>query len=641
MSTYAAAYKALAFATVPQVMRNREYKAALQTTTSFLEGSVRADGAIPTIISTTRPWAISEPQTGTIPTVRSDCWAFGPQQDAGVEINVNYWRLVNNHWRNTEQADGTWRYGPQEISSALNMTTAGVASMYITTEGTDMDPPQLVGKDDPGLEAGLTWIKRNFDPGKDMYGLYGCERVGLASGLKYFGTHNWFQEGAAAIIKAQKRDGSSGLDDMKFGEPVSNTAYALLFLCHGRNPILFNKLEYHNPTDPKPLIWNARPRDLDNLTHHYSKMFEQDFNWQVVSLQVPVEEWLDAPVLLITGSRDPHFTPQDVANLKTFVDDGGLIFSSADGGTQEFTNAIKKYAAQLVNGHAQMRELPKDHCIYNLQYTDPNPPPMLGLSNGIRELWIHSPGDMGAIWQMRASSHRACWDIPANIYLYATGKVNSRQKFQNLAIAPGKATTVRNIALARINYTGNWDPEPGAWPRMAQLAQAQFHTNLQISDVKIQNLDPHKTPLAHLTGTTEFTLAPEDVAALKQYLDGGGTLLVDAGGGSDAFNDSFTKLAAQLFPKDSLDTLPPDNPVITGKITDGTDASTVDFRRNTLKKSGPPPLQALQHNGRYVIYYSPLDLSSGLLGTNTWGILGYTPDSAQAVLRNMLLVSAK
>ena len=304
----------------------------------------------------------------------------------------------------------------------------------------------------------------------------------------------------------------------------------------------------------------------------------------MVNLQVSAEDWLDSPVLLITGSEDPHFTPDDIAKLKTFVDDGGIIFSTADGAKLAFTAAMKKYASQIVGGQYEMRELPKDHAIFNIQYPVVNPPRMLGMTNGIRELWIHSPSDMGAIWQMRALSHRADWDIPANIYLYATGKVNSREKFQNLIVSPGNDPTVRNIALARVSYAGNWDPEPVAWPRMAKLAQARFHTNLQISDVPVANLDPMKTPVAHLTGTAGFTLAPDGVAALKKYLDDGGTLLVDAGGGSDTFNSSFSKLVAQLYPKDSLDDLSPDSPVITGKITDGVDASSVDFRRNTLKK---------------------------------------------------------
>jgi hypothetical protein len=37
------------------------------------------------------------------------------------------------------------------------------------------------------------------------------------------------------------------------------------------------------------------------------------------------------------------------------------------------------------------------------------------------------------------------------------------------------------------------------------------------------------------------------------------------------------------------------------------------------------------------IVFSPLDLTTGLLATNTWGILGYAPPSCETFLRNLFL----
>ena len=149
MATYAAAYKAMAFATVPEVMRNPDYRAALAKAASFLENSVRTDGAYSYYWDYRRNnwpgdyagnpghWDNSNSQVGLL-----GVWLA---QEAGIEIFTNYWNMVNAHWRGTEQADGTWRYGPTEITSVLNMTSAGLASMYITTECTDMDPPRWRG----------------------------------------------------------------------------------------------------------------------------------------------------------------------------------------------------------------------------------------------------------------------------------------------------------------------------------------------------------------------------------------------------------------------------------------------------------------------------------------------------------------
>src|ERR1035437_11003088 len=95
-----------------------------------------------------------------------------------------------------------------------------------------------------------------------------------------------------------------------------------------------------------------------------AKSFERPLNWQVVSHLISPESGTDAPILLITGSEDPNFTPEIVQKLKAYTQMGGIIFSTADGDKQEFTDAMKKYAARIAPGR-QMRELPPDHPILN------------------------------------------------------------------------------------------------------------------------------------------------------------------------------------------------------------------------------------------------------------------------------------
>jgi len=37
------------------------------------------------------------------------------------------------------------------------------------------------------------------------------------------------------------------------------------------------------------------------------------------------------------------------------------------------------------------------------------------------------------------------------------------------------------------------------------------------------------------------------------------------------------------------------------------------------------------------VIYSPLDLSTGLLNTGTWGVIGYQPESAMEIVKNVIL----
>src|ERR1700744_1373664 len=130
---------------------------------------------------------------------------------------------------------------------------------------------------------------------------------------------------------------------MPGGDPAVLTSYAILFLMRGRAPVAINKLQYNGN-------WNARLRDAANATAYLERAVEKHLNWQTVPLEVPFEEWMDAPVLLIAGYKDPGFSDDDVAKLREFVNAGGLIASISDGNSKAFTEAMKGYASKMVDG---------------------------------------------------------------------------------------------------------------------------------------------------------------------------------------------------------------------------------------------------------------------------------------------------
>jgi len=380
-----------------------------------------------------------------------------------------------------------------------------------------------------------------------------------------------------------------------------------------------------------------------------SKQMERPINWQIVNLQVQPEEWLDAPILLITGSVDPKFTTEDVAKLRTFVNAGGMIFSTADGGKPEFTAAMKKYATAVVNSKYEMRQLPKEHELFNkdLLYKGmgqdiKNLPPLMGTSNGVRELWIHSPVDVGADWQMQKFASQYSFELGRALYFYASGKASLRTKLQPLAIETIKGGTTRPLVLARVDYAGNADPEPGAWARMTKVAKASLQVDLTTEMVKFAALDAKKHPVAHLTGTTKVTFTDDEAVALKAYLDAGGMLFADAAGGNTDFAASCKELFKKVYPKEDLSLLPPDHPIYVGAVgSGGVKLDEVDFRRYGSIKMGrritSPALQGIMIGSKTPIVFSSWDVCSGFLGTGTWGIIGYGPKSAEAIGRNLLL----
>jgi pimeloyl-ACP methyl ester carboxylesterase len=424
------------------------------------------------------------------------------------------------------------------------------------------------------------------------------------------------------------------------GCPAVPTALALLFLARGRNPVAFSKLEYAGNT------WNARPQDLANLTRWMSGQFERAINWQTVSMTSPPadpEEWLDSPVLLITGSQDPKFTDEQVAKLRRYVELGGTIFSSTDGGGLAFTNAVKKYASQICSKRYQMRDLPLTHPIFSTWGKLVSGAHLVGMSNGVREVWVHSPNDLGASWQRRAYAMTDQWTLPANVFFYAAGPTESllpRLRSLRVDEAPAGEVAVK-VTIGRLEHAGNWDPEPGAWGRFGKLMGHDARAVVNVVPVKAGELDATRTPVVHLTGTADLELSSQAIDNLKAFIEHGGTLLVDNATGETTFSDSVKHLVASLG-LGELTLLPDNDPVYLGGFTGGAKVEEAAFRKFARAKGlgNAKDLLGAKKGERWAVLYAPENITSGLLGTETYGIVGYEPATAIALARNMLFYGA-
>lgn len=193
--------------------------------------------------------------------------------DAGLLVPDSYWEIVGQHWMRCQNTDGGWSYQKQDHSTG-SMTAAGLASLFVVLDQRYADRPKDAGGLLTAIDRGMSWFGREYradqNPGGEQhwlyYYLYGVERVGRASGYKYFREKDWFRDGAAFLLAAQDPEGHWGLTGQGM-DSVRNTAFALMFLCHGRAPLLLNKLE-HGPD------WKNRLRDVAGLTRYAGHAFE-------------------------------------------------------------------------------------------------------------------------------------------------------------------------------------------------------------------------------------------------------------------------------------------------------------------------------------------------------------------------------
>ncbi len=142
-------------------------------------------------------------------------------------------------------------------------------------------------------------------------------------------------------------------------------------------------------------------------------------------------------------------------------------------------------------------------------------------------------------------------------------------------------------------------------------SQLQLRYRYVETDLSKFSFSPTELPVLYLTGWTPLPeLSDKTKASLREYLMGGGTLIVHANCGRPEFNDSFKKLQGELFPDRPMGWLPPDHPIYSclHKI------EKMRFR----KDDGPwqeadyrTLLMGMNIGCRAAIIYSPIDISWG------------------------------
>ena len=209
---------------------------------------------------------------------------------------------------------------------------------------------------------------------------------------------------------------------------------------------------------------------------------------------------------------------------------------------------------------------------------------------------------------------------------------------------PRKSTVAAaggSASIVRLKYNGNYDPEPLAYDRFTHLMETYAGTRVSVDGpLAIAELPSNDSKLAILTGTGAIELSAEERAALKTYLQAGGTLFIDAGGGSATFHNSLKKLLREIYPDNPLKSLAMSSPIYN---ISGATVAKARYRRKTLIRLGSslPNLQAVIVDNRPVIIYSREDVTGGLVGYSSAAVDGYAPVSAFQILRNVVLFAGR
>ena len=585
----------------------------------------------------------------------------------GLKLNdKKVWTPIDKHWRLTQQKTpgdqpAGWAVGmlhelgmqdphrPRPITTNTRttvtgpMTAGGVATLSLTERYLQGDKHIAPGRDNvsPELRKGLSWLDENFDPAQSpctdwFYYMWTIQRVGQATGRRTFNGIDWYRYVTAEVLNRQGGDGLWEDPNGQQGKLLS-TGFALSYLANALQPIAVSKLKFDG-------AWNNRPNDLWNFAEYASDVYEIDTTWQIVSLDQPVRELADSPLLYLATHEPFELGSDEIARLRDYIEAGGMLVINPEAPISRLSSSIDALIEALYPGRA-LEPVDPSHAFYSLHSPLQPNLKMQMVHNGVRPLIVVFNRDIGRGLQGNDTKRSADSFVAlSNLYLFAVGTETNRTRLASHYLTPSDHRPTEHAAVARLRHSGNYDPEPGAIKQLAALLSRDHDINLDM-----QILDPDQLTdqrMAFLTTTGDGELAGDQATALREWVEAGGTLYLDAAGGSTEAVKAANAMLTKVFPDRTVLPLDQDSPIITGAgLGHGAhDVRRVSYSRFAQRQMGPmttPRLQAIIIDDRPAVIYSPEDLTAALAGCDHWLVFGYSPKSARQLVANGILDASR
>ena len=114
--------------------------------------------------------------------------------------------------------------------------------------------------------------------------------------------------------------------------------------------------------------WYANPTSLPNLVKFCNQHINTRLNPKIQTVEVGSTEIFSYPFVHMTGHGNVVFSPNDVENLKNYLNSGGFLHIDDNFGMDEY---IRKEIKKLFPTN-DLKEIPSNHEIFQIPYSFPN-----------------------------------------------------------------------------------------------------------------------------------------------------------------------------------------------------------------------------------------------------------------------------
>jgi len=395
-------------------------------------------------------------------------------------------------------------------------------------------------------------------------------------------------------------------------------------------PVMFTKMK----SQYGRLDWCTRPKDLPSLLDKMKKKADVDYSMQIKSFSQLSTNAADNPIIFRTGHFHFDLTDRQIAKLRKYLLNGGMVIFNPGMGSKPFYDSAIKVMKRTFP-EKNIERLGPDHPIFHSYYDigsvnyrpavrdkgyNSDAPWLEGVTIRCRTVAVVSRWGMGVGWSqvndpdILAYSNESAQKLGMNIMSYATvQRAWEKQTTNAMEFIDADSTSVGDISVAQIKYNGNWKTRNAGLSVLLQKFNRETDIPVKFArkELRLTNDEIFNSPLLFITGHEQFELSKAAIASLRKYLKKGGTLFAEACCGRPAFDKAFRSLMRQVLPGHSLEKIPRNHMMyaIPDKIQQAPVTSALASR--TDSSAIRPKLSGIRLNGHYAVIYSPYGLQGG------------------------------
>lgn len=595
--------------------------------------------------------------------------ALREAQFAGAHTDKRMWRRAMQYWTDAQAVDGGYRrrrerYGGVGQATTVAYTSTGTAGLIAALDmGVGFGAQRCTGylasrRQIRVIEDALRWLDAHYRSGLSHVSSFvrpidpylepvRVEWLGSVAGLGRIHDRDRFTETAEFLLRHfDKKTGLFGVRESgdKWAEApsVSRTADALSALAIGSAPVACRRIVVGDDE----LHRAEYSGDAQHLVRYLGRRRGRHFAWRRASIDHPLSEWVDAPILLLDVVGPFKWTEQQWSRLRAYCMAGGsvVVDIAADQPSQRdpLLAALRRTfpefkLTKLESDDPFFKRTTNDH--RQASKTNRGGPGVQVIGNGFRH-FVYLPRKSWSCWfhTYAVDEHSEVFDFMDRLLSYTTDDVPLRGNLGPSRRLGGPEGSLPSFELriARMEVGGGGVVYPDLLESADRMSRANYRLGLEPTD------QTTSADLLWVSVTGDEALSVDQEKRLRSAISAGVFVFVDVVSGNKDWDEGFRAVLRGMDNGIAVEPMRRSDPVFTGEIrgTQGFDVSTVALRRASHSGNitrGRCDLYRILGQGRSIGVYSAHDLASGIGHHYFPDCRGPTPKYAGRIMLNVLL----